>query len=376
MMLKEKKKRVLLLGPTSPSIGGIATAVNILMRSKLAQEFDIKLNANSNHRPMNKKGIVDIQNLVSSALILSRLVYDIYVFRPKIVQVEAAGGISFLKQSLYVIVARIFRCKVIVSLHCANEDEPLIEFAKNGKLSEMYCGWVLRQCKKIKLLSSKWSNSFADRWGLSDDKVFGLKNCLDITFPWGASLSALHDSNVFSVVSVGSVGKRKGSFLLLEAIKKIREEGIDATLLLVGPEEREGGMADLEKVAFDGGIARNVQFLGGQSREHTLEILIKGDVFALPSYAEGLPYSIIEALAVGCPVIATDVGAVRDIIRNEETGLLIDAGNIDQLVDALRRMANDIVFRKKLAAQGCLFARNEFGIENLENVLSNVYNDL
>lgn len=89
-----------------------------------------------------------------------------------------------------------------------------------------------------------------------------------------------------------------------------------------------------------------------------------------------MPFSIIEALAVGCPVVASDVGAVRDIIKNEETGLLIESGSVDQLFDALCRLAKDDGLRKKLASQGNVFARNEFGIHNLENTLRVVYEKL
>jgi glycosyltransferase involved in cell wall biosynthesis len=375
-MFKEDKIRVLLLGPTHPSIGGITTAVNMLMCSELARKYDIRVTANSNKRPMNKKGKIDIYNTASAFLILVRVIYEIYIFRPKVVQVETSGGIGFLKQSIYIIAAWILRCKVITSLHCANEDEPLIEFTKNGKLSRWYCGWVLQRSNKIKLLSSKWSTSFAVRWGLSNDKVFGLKNCIDTSFPWGKSLSVQHQSDAISVVSVGSVGERKGSFLLIEAIRQLRADGISISLILVGPEERAGNLAALKNSAINGSVENYVKFMGGQPREKTIEILTKADVFALPSYAEGMPYSIIEALAVGCPVIASDVGAVRDVIVNEETGLLIEAGNIDQLVNALHKMVNDKMFRKNLAVRGNMFARKEFGIHNLENVLGAIYDEL
>jgi glycosyltransferase involved in cell wall biosynthesis len=367
------KRRILILGPTAPSIGGITTAVNTLMGSELAKEFNIRLLANSNHRPMNKKGVVDFYNLTSALLILFRLVRVIYLFRPQIVQVETAGEIGFLKQSVYILTARLLRSKVIVSLHCANDDEPLMEFTRQGKIARWYCGWILRRCQMIKLLSPKWSRNFASRWGLEYDQVVGLKNCLDSFFPWGLALSLSPRSEALTIVSVGSVGERKGSFLLIEAVKRMNASGLSVSLVLVGPEERTGGMAALEEAARIGGIHDKVHLLGGQSRERVLEVLSKADVFALPSYAEGMPYSIIEALAIGCPVVASDVGAVRDIITNEQTGLLIEAGSIDQLYEALYRLALDDILRNKLALQGNTFAHREFGIHNLENTLRAVY---
>lgn len=370
------KKRVLILGPTAPSIGGITTAVNTLMESELPKEYDIRLMANSNHRPMNKKGVIDFHNLTSAILILARLIHELYAFRPKIVQVETAGEIGFLKQSVYILTARLLRSKVIVSLHCANDDEPLAEFTRQGAVARWYCGMILRRSHIVKLLSPKWNRNFAARWGLEYDQVVGLKNCLGSFFPWGAAIDNPTRSEELTVVSIGSVGERKGSFLLIEAVKRLNEVGIPVSLVLVGPEERQGGAVALEDAARIAGIASRVHLLGGQPRERALDILSKADVFALPSYAEGMPFSIIEALAVGCPVVASDVGAVRDIIKNEETGLLIESGSVDQLFDALCRLAKDDGLRKKLASQGNVFARNEFGIHNLENTLRVVYEKL
>jgi glycosyltransferase involved in cell wall biosynthesis len=367
------KKRILILGPTEPSIGGITTAVNNLMGSNLKNEYDLRLVTNSNHRPMNKKGVIDLHNIISAIIIIYELVKEIYFFRPNIVQVETAGEIGFLKQSIYILISRLLHCKVIVSLHCANDAEPLTEFYKHSRISRWYCCYVLRRCQMIKLLSSKWRNSFTNRWGIDSEKIICIQNCLDNEFPWGTALSHSLRLESIMIVSVGSVGERKGSYLLIEAIRRMSDVGINASLFLVGPEERNGGILALQEAARLGGVENRVHLLGGQTREHTLEILSKADVFALPSYAEGMPYSIIEALAIGCPVVASDVGAISDIIRNEETGLLIEAGNVEQLYDALCRMAEDGNIRANLSVQGNKYACKEFSINKLESLLRSVY---
>ncbi len=367
---------ILILGPTAPSIGGITTAVNALMTSRLASEFDMRLLANSNHREMNRKGIIDLHNIASSLMILGRLLKAIYFFRPSIVQVETAGGIGFLKQSMYIFAARMMRCKVIVSLHCANEGEPLMEFADGNWIARFYCERVLQMCSIVKLLSPLWKGEFAIRWGLDCERVIGLRNCLDDSFPWGKALTHSRISDKLRVICVGSVGKRKGSFLLIAAIERLNASGIPASLVLVGPEEISGWMAHLADAALKAGVQGEVTLRGGISRERALLELCEADVFALPSYAEGMPYSIIEAMAIGLPVVASDVGAIRDLIANEDTGLLVEAGSVDQLTNALARLARDMEFRRKLALRGNLFVSNEFSARHLEVVLRPVYEGL
>lgn len=369
-------RKILILGPTPPSIGGITTAVNALMTSGLCKEYDLRLMANTNHRPMNKKGVIDAHNIRSFIAILGRLVWTIYSFQPRVVQVETAGGIGFLKQSSYIIAAKLMRRKVIVSLHCANAGEPLVEFDSKGFVARWYCGWILRMSNSVKLLSPQWKEDFAVRWGLDLENVMGVRNCLDAIFPWGSALSRLTRTDKFTIISVGSVGERKGTFLLVEAIKRLCDAKIPVSLILIGPEEREGSMAALIDATRMYGVQDLVHFLGGQPREKIFEELVKADVFALPSYAEGMPYSIIEALAIGCPVVASDVGAVKDIIANRETGLLIEAGSVDELADAFFLLANDILLRNRIALQGNKFARDMFGIHNLECAFRSVYESL
>ena len=369
-------RRILILGPTAPSIGGITTAVNALLSSNLSKEFEMRLLANSNHRPVNKKGLLDAHNIASAFKIFIRLVWEIYSFRPKVVQVETAGRTGFLKQSVYILFAKLVRRKVIVSLHCANDGEPLMEFDTNSWALRSYCGWVLRMCHTVKLLSPRWRVDFSSRWGLDLERVIGVRNCLDTMYPWAAALSSSPQVDRFTIVCVGSVGERKGSFLLIEAVKRLRDAGLSVSLVLIGPEEQEGSMAALSDAACQYGVQDSVHLLGGQSREFALKELSKADVFALPSYAEGMPYSIIEALAIGCPVIASVVGAVKDLIKDGETGLLIQPGSAVQLADALSRLINDVSLRQKLALQGNQFARKEFGIHNLENAFRPVYERL
>ena len=145
--------------------------------------------------------------------------------------------------------------------------------------------------------------------------------------------------NCVYFIYVGSLVGRKGVKYLIRAFNKINDDGL--RLLIVG-EGRE--KIELEKIA--AGNPR-IEFLG--YKENAIEYIKASDVFVLPSMYEGLPNVIIEAMAVGMAVIATNVYGIKDLIKNMVNGLLITAKDTDELKCAMETMLNDYQMRKIFA---------------------------
>ncbi len=115
-------------------------------------------------------------------------------------------------------------------------------------------------------------------------------------------------------------------------------------LLGEGPER-----ASLERYARERGLGDRVQFLGGGSRDDVLELFRAADGSLLSSAWENFPHTIVEALAVGTPVIATAVGGVPEIVRDGQNGLLVAPHDVDGLSAAIARFASDAALRARLA---------------------------
>ena len=99
------------------------------------------------------------------------------------------------------------------------------------------------------------------------------------------------------------------------------------------------------------------------------------DIFVLPSLYEGLPIALLEALAAGKPVIATPVGAVLDLIHNEQTGLLVEPENPEALYAAICRLIGDPELRRELAANGQRYVQEHFSAESMARRYVDVYED-
>lgn len=129
---------------------------------------------------------------------------------------------------------------------------------------------------------------------------------------------------------------QKGLHLLVEAAPAVLKRHPDARFVVVGEGELRG---ELEEQARAAGLAGRFIFTG--QREDVPELVASFDVFALPSYFEGLCYAVIEAQAAGVPVVATPVGGIPENVVPGETGLLVPTGDADALAEAISSLLAD-----------------------------------
>jgi colanic acid/amylovoran biosynthesis glycosyltransferase len=150
-----------------------------------------------------------------------------------------------------------------------------------------------------------------------------------------------------TILFVGRLDPVKGVPFLLEAVGRLRDAGRSVDLEIVGGGSLE---AELRAVAAD---ASWVRFTGELPPDAVHERLLAADVFCLPSLDEGIPVSIMEAMAVGTPVVATAVAGIPELAIDERTALVVPAGNVDDLVGALGRMLDEpaLVERLRRAAR-------------------------
>ena len=112
--------------------------------------------------------------------------------------------------------------------------------------------------------------------------------------------------------------------------------------------------------------------LAGYARD-VPDLLAAADVFVLSSRSEGAPFSILEAMAAGLPVVATDVGGVGELVADGETGLLVPAGDPARLAEALRSLLADAALRRRLGAAGLARARERFDLRALRDPHLDLY---
>jgi len=172
---------------------------------------------------------------------------------------------------------------------------------------------------------------------------------------WGVNVTKFRPGSrghrpELAILYVGHHELRKGIGCLLDAVARLSREGIPVRLTTVG-----GGhqLADLKRMARELGIADRVTFLGylpDPTDEKLPELYSQSDVFVFPSLMEGFGFVIVEAMACGVPVVASDVSAIPEVIG--DAGLLFEPGNPVALARVLRSLAEDPGKREELARKG------------------------
>jgi glycosyltransferase involved in cell wall biosynthesis len=168
-------------------------------------------------------------------------------------------------------------------------------------------------------------------------------------------------ANKFLVFCVGQFIDRKGRWIFLEAARQLLKENDEFAFVWIS--NSKPSSTDLEK-AKSYNLGENFLFITsdqiGTAHIDLFKLLRQADVFALPSFLEGLPISILEAMALGIPTVSTNINAIPEAIKHLETGLLIEPGNPDELKEAILLLKNDLVLREKLSIQGKKYVLENF----------------
>jgi len=146
------------------------------------------------------------------------------------------------------------------------------------------------------------------------------------------------------ILFLGRLGERKGTFDLVRAFAALAARFPHARLVCAG----DGAIAEIKSLASSLGVSDRVDCPGWLSAEAARSELARAEVFALPSYAEGLPMALLEAMAAGKPVVVGSVGGIPSVVSNDVNGVLVRPGDQAALVVALGRLLGDAQLRRRL----------------------------
>jgi glycosyltransferase involved in cell wall biosynthesis len=206
-----------------------------------------------------------------------------------------------------------------------------------AELLKRHRSWVVRQANKV-IVPSQYLANWVVKWGVPTEKIVVIYNAVEI--PDGVEPLSIPLKTPVKAVTVGRLIPLKQVDRLIEALKEIPELG----LVVVGDGHER---PRLEGVAQELGVSGRVYFAGQRSKKETLSLMAACDFFVLNSTHEGLPHAILEAMALGLPVIATAVGGTPEVVHDGETGLLVPLNG--ELTGTLKRVVNDYHLRQVLS---------------------------
>ena len=239
------------------------------------------------------------------------------------------------------------------------------EFCENSRLKQLIA-FILKHSNAVIVLSDIWAKFIY--------QYSGQKNI--ITIENGINLEPFYkcesSKDSIKILFVGALGRRKGLFTILESIKNFPELQVPRIKFYIigkGLSEKE----HLEVLnAFKKEKLPNVVFLGELSGEPKYEFYRKSDIFILPSFAEGFPIALLEAMASYLPIVSTKVGGIPDMIH-EENGILITPGNYKDLGIAIIKLINSEDLRVVTGSNNRKRVEKYYNLDQMIEKISKLY---
>lgn len=244
--------------------------------------------------------------------------------RIEIVHIHGAANASFDRCKLFIRLAKKCGKEVILHEHAADFVEYYQKAADKQGITD-----VLQMCDAMIVLSQSWKDYFASI-GMDRDRIHVLNN---IVSPPEKRPENHTDDGKLHLMYMGEISKRKGGFDLLKTISDNKEYFKGKLVLRMGGNEVDG---DIKATIREYGLESFVSYEGWIAGQKKTDCLNWEDVYILPSYNEGLPIAILEAMAYGHPVITTPVGGIPEVVKTGENGVLVTPGDTKAIAAAIK----------------------------------------
>lgn len=351
-MNSSRKIKVLMAGPDPNANGGIASVAKNYLNCGLADLCDLKYLITTKEGNKFQKAQLFCVSYRSYAGLVAK--YDV-------VHLHVSTGASFFRK--YLLAQRALKKGVpyIIHLHSGKFASfyENVSHKKQGMIREF-----LENAAIVIALSEEWRNYLAKKHLCSTRNIAVLHNA--VVFP--DSISNLANKKV---LFLGRLDSNKSPDVLLRAGAKLYEQRKDFTLVFAG----DGEIEKYKSLANDLGIVQQCEFLGWVA-EGKKELFSSCNVFCLPSKAEGMPMSLLEAMAHGLVVIATPVGGVPQIIKQNKNGILMPVDGVDYLAETLNKLFDNPSLCRQLSNSARLSIKQDFGMQVHLGKLIDIYSSI
>lgn len=334
--------RVVVAGPFPPPVGGIAAFIDNLRRHPFGPDVQVDFVDTTKGLPATAGRLRTVAAALSAVW---RVALALWRTPGAALHVHTSSGRSILEKSLMVWSARLLGRRVLLHIHSGNFD---VFYERSGRALRAYVRQVLRASHQVVVLSRSAARFLDARVGLSPASIAFVPN--GVSAPARPTAPARTDGTL-SVLLLAVVDWHKGIREFLAAARALVAEGLPARFLVAGPVA--GGPAmeqELHALVAEWGLDAHVEWLGPVLGSAKWECIAGADVFALPSHNEGLPLALLEAMAMARPIVASAVGAIPEVLRDEHEALLVPPRDAEALAQALRRLLLSQPLRARLSA--------------------------
>jgi len=348
--MNEERKRILVIGPLPPPYAGVEIMTDVLLRGlKHTGHFSILHLNTHDPRGSANKGRLDFYNIYYAFMHFFQLAIILLREDPCIVYLPISQNtLGFIRDSMLIILSAAFNKKVVVHLHGAY-------FHKFYRQSywqlKVFIKYVFKYIRAGIVLGKDLKNIFNGL--LPSNCVFVVNNGIpDVMKEYRDNkfLRIRRNRIKKQILFVGIMKKSKGYMDLLKAAPIILNKRKDVKFVFAGEWYPDGGREESYKFIEAHKIGKYVHFPGIITGYKKSDLYRNSDIFVFPSYFrfEGQPLVIIEAMAVGLPIITTPIGVIRDCVQEGVNGYFISHNNPNEVAEKTIKLLEQPVLMRKL----------------------------
>lgn len=350
----ERKMRVLMIGAGRDVRGGVSSVVNSYYDAGLDKLCDLT------YLPTMEDGS-RLKKLFVAAI--ARLRFQSLIKENDILHVHMSSDNSFYRKAVFIRKAYRENKKIIIHMHGSTFDLFYRERCSEKQKREVR--EIFAMADAVIALSEDWKRFLAENI-CEAEKIQVIYNSVKLPEPYQK------DYNNRKMLFLGILGQRKGTYDLIEVLPEIFQKYPDAHIYFGGDGERE----QAERLCREKGIADHVTFLGWVRGEEKERFLRECSIYVLPTYHEGMPMSILEAMSYGLAVVSTYVGGIPHIITDGDNGVLCEAGKTDRLRGSLETVLVSAERREQLGQNAVKKIAADFDIEHNCRLLVQMYDKM
>lgn len=337
--------------------GGISTLISEILKSRLKDDFQITY-VESQAEDHGK-----IRKAVLALTSVTRFLWHSMSGDPDVVYVHLGSNASLYRESIFIFLAKAIGKKVIANFHAGDID---LYFPRQPMIGQKYIRAAMEACDHMIAVSHGSAKQLAPL--AAKTKIVVIPNAIDTS---SFDRKFRDEEGAVRVLFVGAMGKLKGERDLVDALVIVREDGANIKASFLGY-----GCEALAAYAEDKGVSDLIEHIGPVAMSERVSFYQNADIFVLPTYAEAMPMSVIEAMAAGLAIVTTKVGGIPELISDGEDGVLVECGDVNALADRISVLINNRKLRKELGRRAREKARAQFDmggyVERLRRYINEV----
>lgn len=349
--------RIIFIYPGPLALGGITAVVDNYSKSAFSRQYNCAYFGTSTESGHCGK-------FVYTLLRLFNFLFLVTVKRPGVVGIHTSSGMSFLRKSLFGLAAKSLGIPVVYHVHPSH----FYDFYVSGNsLKKAYVRKNLALSDALIFLTEDMAFKF--RLEFPNKKIFVLPNPVNVDEYQSVPRSTMERN--YNLLFLGWIIAGKGVYDIVDVMRDVIEEYPSVQFIFAGNKEVEILRAKIR----ESGVEKNASMLGWVEKDEKIKLLRSSRLLLLPTYTEGIPNVLLEAMASGLPAITTPVGGIPSIFSEGTNGYYVTPGNQVDLKTMVLRLLNDDLECERLS-RATQTASYEYDVETVGSKLATIYSTL